>query len=88
MQTKYIFKDDNSNPLVSYSSNLNFIPEPASPRIEEAMSQFSKSISHEVYDKYNYQPRASNLTKEQQNLSCEMMNHITLMIISSDKNLG
>jgi len=88
VRTKYIFKDDNSAPLIPYSKDPNFIPDPAPPRIEEAIAKFHHSINTEVRAKYKNQSKATNLTKEQQGLLHQMMKHPTLMIIGSDKNLG
>ena len=46
------------------------------------------TVQNKVIDKYLGQPRATNLTQEQQNLLYEIRNHPELMIIGSDKNLG
>ena len=88
IRTKYMMRDSESEAPKLYCKNPHWIPPPAHPKLEEAISKFKEGIIQATTEKFINQPRATNLTLKQQNLLNTIREHLQLMIIGSDKNLG
>jgi len=88
VRAKYLFHEDNSAPPRLHCRNDEFQPDPVSAPVEEALQHFQSDLFSNVTSKFASQPRATNLTKQQQQLLTAMSDHPTLMVIGSDKNLG
>ena len=56
--------------------------------MEEALKKFQSDLVSTIASKFTSQPRASNFTKQQQQLLNTMPNHPTLIVIRLKKNLG
>ena len=88
VRTKHIFRDSQSDPPRIYCRNEQWQPGPAPAKAEQALSSFNKSLISSFTSKFHNQPKATNLTRVQQNLLNAMKDHPELMVIGSDKNIG
>ena len=88
VRTKHIFRDIQSDPPRRYFQNEQWQPNPAPAKVEQALSSFNKSLISSFTSKFHNQPKATNLTRVEQNLLNAMKDHPELMVIGSDKNIG